>query len=198
MNSVLVINDRGEIVDSYDKVHLVPFGEYLPLRDTLEPLGIRQLISLPGGFSAGLERRTLLAAGLPPFAPLICYEAIFAGEVTEADIRPGWLLNVTNDAWYGDTPGPRQHFQQARVRAVEEGLPLIRAANNGISAIVDPYGRIRQRLGVNEVGVIDGELPQSLPPTVYSRYGDLIPAGLGVLMLLLAILGRIASPRRSN
>ena len=197
-NSVLVISDTGEIQDSYDKVHLVPFGEYLPFADTLEGWGIRQLISLPGGFISGLERRTLTAGDAPPFAPFICYEAIFPGHVTEPGVRPGWLLNVTNDAWYGDTPGPRQHFQQAVLRSVEEGLPLVRAANTGISAIVDPYGRVVSRLDIGETGVIDGDLPQALLATVYSRNGDAIPAILAVLLAIAAATGRVLSGNRYN
>ncbi|MCW5697067.1 MAG: apolipoprotein N-acyltransferase [Bauldia sp.] len=190
MNSVLVITDTGEIADSYDKVHLVPFGEYLPLQGFLEGLGIRQLIALPGGFTAGLERRLLTAGNAPPFSPQVCYEMIFAGEVTPAGARPGWILNVTNDGWYGDTPGPRQHFQQAVIRAVEEGLPLVRAANTGISAIIDPYGRTLQRLDVGVAGVIDGQLPVALSPTLYSRFGDTIVGIIAIIMMVLAGVGR--------
>ena len=197
-NSVLVVSDEGVITDSYDKVHLVPFGEYLPFAEFLEGLGLRQLITLPGGFAAGLERRTLVAGSAPPFAPLICYESIFPGQVTEPGVRPSWLLNLTNDGWYGDTPGPRQHLQQGVLRAVEEGLPLIRAANTGISAIVDPYGRILARLDVNETGVIDGELPEALPATIYSRFGDLVPAGILGLLAIVALFGRLFAGRQYN
>ena len=197
-NSILVISDQGVITDSYDKVHLVPFGEYLPFGDFLEGLGIRQLITLPGGFAAGLERRILTAGEAPPFAPLVCYESIFPGEVADTEVRPAWLLNVTNDGWYGDTPGPRQHLQQSVLRAVEEGLPLIRAANTGISAIVDPYGRVLARLDVNETGVIDGELPAALAATTYSRLGDLVPAILTLLVAAIALFGRVFGTRRYN
>ena len=197
MNSILVIDDGGAIVDSYDKVHLVPFGEYLPFAEVLERWGIRQLIAMPGGFAAGIERRHLVAGAAPAFSPLICYEAIFALEVTSAE-RPGWLLNVTNDAWYGNTPGPRQHFRQAVLRAVEEGLPLIRAANTGVSAIVDPYGRVGARLMIGEIGVIDGDLPRALPATLYSRAGDLIPAFLALLVFSVAMFGRWWNSRRYN
>lgn len=173
-NSILVIDDEGKILDTYDKVHLVPFGEYLPFQSALESIGISQLTGVPGGFTAGSGRRTIALADAPAFEPLICYEIIFPGAVIEAGRRPGWLLNVTNDAWYGDTPGPRQHFQQARLRAVEEGLPLVRAANTGISAIVDANGNVIASLGVGKSGVVDGFLPLAGSPTVYSRYGDLI------------------------
>jgi apolipoprotein N-acyltransferase len=141
-----------------------------------------------------------LTAGLAPaFAPLICYEAIFPGEVLAGDPpRPGWLLNVTNDAWFGDTQGPRQHFRQARLRAVEEGLPLVRAANTGISAIVDAYGRANTLLDVGEEGVIDGGLPQSLPPTSYALYRDMVPGSLVLLSLFTAFIGSVARRRRGN
>lgn len=191
-NSIYVIGDDGEILDAYDKVHLVPFGEYLPFQSALEAIGLRQLTGLPGGFSAGPRRRTLKFAGAPPVAPLICYEIIFPGAAIEPDSRPEWLLNVTNDAWYGDTPGPRQHFLQARLRAVEEGLPLVRAANSGISAIVDANGRVLASLGVDRAGVVDGELPVGLPRTVFSRYGNWVYFGLLLLSLTAAAAGHRA------
>jgi apolipoprotein N-acyltransferase len=173
-NSIYVIGDGGEISDAYDKVHLVPFGEYIPFSGLLRRLGLRQLIQLPSGFSAGVQRRTLVVPGAPPAAPLICYEIVFPGAALAAGVRPGWLINVTDDAWFGDTPGPHQHFLQARLRAVEEGLPLVRAANSGISAIVDGHGRVIASLGLGRMGVVDGDLPVALPPTPYARYGDLI------------------------
>jgi len=173
-NSILVINADGEIVATYDKAHLVPFGEYLPFQSALESIGLSQLTGVPGGFAAGSGRRTISLVDVPAFGPLICYEIIFPGAATEPGRRPRWLLNVTNDAWYGDTPGPRQHFHQARVRAVEEGLPLVRAANTGISAIVDAYGNVIASLGIDKLGVVDGFLPEAGSPTVYGRYGDLV------------------------
>jgi apolipoprotein N-acyltransferase len=197
-NSVLVIGDQGEVLDAYDKVHLVPFGEYLPFQSTLESFGLSQLTGLPGGFAAGERRQTLTLAQAPPFGPLICYEILFPGDATEAGFRPGWLLNVTNDAWYGDTPGPRQHFHQARLRAVEEGLPLIRAANNGISAIVDANGRVVASLGVGAAGVIDGDLPASRPPTVYARHGDWIFLFGLIVCLVSATIGQQCRRQRRN
>ena len=172
-NSIFVIDHQGEVLDAYDKVHLVPFGEYLPFQEVLEGIGLRQLAGSLGGFAAGSHLRTLDFAGVPRLASLICYEIIFPGAVTEIGNRPDWILNVTNDAWFGDTPGPRQHFLQARLRAVEEGLPLVRAANSGISAIVDGNGRVIASLGVDQAGVVDGNLPASLPATFYGRFGDL-------------------------
>ena len=154
-NSLLVIDDKGEVLDSYDKIHLVPFGEYLPFQDFLESLGFMQLTGVRGGFSAGTGPRLLAIPGAPPASPLICYEIIFPDDVVDKSSRPGWLLNITNDAWFGSSAGPYQHFHQARVRAVEQGLPVVRAANTGISAMIDPYGRILAEIGLGERGAID-------------------------------------------
>ena len=132
---------------SYDKTHLVPFGEYLPAQRVLEAIGLQQLSRMRGGFTSGPEPRPLLdVPGVGKLAPLICYEAIFPGRVVQTRERPRAFLNVTNDGWFGNTTGPRQHLHMARVRAVEEGIPVIRAANNGISAVIDAYGRITQHL----------------------------------------------------
>jgi len=173
-NGLLVIDDTGALTGRYDKVHLVPFGEFLPFQEALESIGLRQLTRLRGGFTPGPGPKVMAMEGLPPFSPLVCYEAIFPGAVTPPGARPAWLLNVTNDAWFGNSTGPRQHFQQARVRAVEEGLPLVRAANAGISAVIDPYGRIIRAMGMNRRGVVDSALPAALPTTVFARFG-LIP-----------------------
>ncbi len=197
-NSIYVINDDGVIRDAYDKVHLVPFGEYLPFQETLESWGIRQLTKLPGGFSAGASRRNLPLANAPSFAPLICYEAIFPDEVLGQGPRPGFLLNVTNDAWYGNTPGPAQHLRLAQLRAVEEGLPLVRTANNGISAIIDPYARIVSSLGLGKAGVVEGELPVALPPTLYASQGERPLLGLLLIAAVFAALGRLFLRSRRN
>ncbi|KAB2867365.1 MAG: apolipoprotein N-acyltransferase, partial [Bauldia sp.] len=133
---------------------------------------------------------TMTVPPVPPFGPLICYEIVFPGEVIDPADRPRWLLNLTNDTWYGDTPGPYQHFAQARVRAVEVGLPLVRAANSGISAIVDPYGRIAASLPLGATGVVDGILPAPLDPTIQARFGDL------VFLLLIAAAGTIVLTNR--
>ncbi len=162
-NSLLVIDDQGRVTGSYDKIHLVPFGEYLPFQDFLESLGVMQLTGVRGGFSVGPGPRRLTVPGAPPARPLICYEIIFPDEVTEKAARPGWLLNVTNDAWFGSSAGPYQHFHQAQVRAIEQGLPVARAANTGISAVIDPYGRILAEIGLGEKGVIDADLPKVGP-----------------------------------
>src|SRR5262245_20960667 len=146
-NSVYVVDHDGSILAIYDKIHLVPFGEYLPFQQWLESIGLQQLTQVQGGFIPGERRRLLAIPGAPSALPLICYEAIFPGEaVARSGERPGWMVNLTNDGWFGNSTGPYQHFQQARVRAIEEGLPLVRAANTGISAVVDPLGRIIKSL----------------------------------------------------
>ena len=162
-NSLHALTPAGAIAATYDKHHLVPFGEYVPLRAVL-PLPL--LAYGAHDHSPGPGPRTLRLPGVPPFSPLICYEAIFPGAAVARGIapdeRPAWLLNITNDAWFGHTAGPYQHFQAARMRAVEEGLPLVRAANTGISAVVDAYGRVVGRLGLGETGVLDAALPPAL------------------------------------
>jgi apolipoprotein N-acyltransferase len=195
-NSILVFGEAGALVASYDKAHLVPFGEYLPLQPLLEAVGLRQLTRLRGGFDVGPTPRPLLnVPRLPPAAPLICYEVIFAGAVAEGGERPGLLLNVTNDGWFGDTTGPRQHLHQARVRAVEEGLALVRAANNGISAAVDPYGRILARLDLDVRGTIDVALPAALAPPPYARWGDMVFLGLWLAGAVAATSLQLAGTR---
>jgi apolipoprotein N-acyltransferase len=173
-NAIHAVADDGTIVGTYDKMHLVPFGEYFPhfLDGALRWLGLRQFVHVPGGFEAGERRGRLAVPGLPPIAATICYEAIFPGAVVGPGPRPGLILNVTNDAWFGNTPGPHQHFAQARVRAVEEGLPLVRAANTGISAVVDAYGRTQALLPLGVEGVLDALLPRAISPPIYAKYGQ--------------------------
>lgn len=190
-NSVMLIDHQGTILDVYDKTWLVPFGEFLPFQALLESFGLRQLTNVVGGFTAGPGPKTLSTDAIAPFAPLVCYEAIFSGAFIDLETRPEWILNVTNDAWFGDSPGPWQHLRQARLRAVEEGLPLVRAANNGISAVVDPYGRFVARLGLDVRGVIDSTLPGNLPPTRFRKSGGLVLLGL---LLALAIGGLVRNP----
>jgi apolipoprotein N-acyltransferase len=179
-NSVAVIDPTGRIVAGADKFHLVPLGEYVPMRSILGPF-IGKLTAGAGDFSAGPGPVTVHAPGLPPFSTLICYEVIFPGAVTDSKDRPDWLLNVTNDGWFGRSPGPYQHFASARFRAVEEGLPLARAANTGISAMVDPFGRVIASLPLGTEGALDVLLPAPLNPTLFARTGLLLPAGLVVL-----------------
>ena len=167
-NSLQALDESGRVAAAYDKFHLVPFGEYSPLRGVFAAAGATGAAD----FARGPGPRTLRVPGPPPFAALICFEAIFPGAVVDPADRPDWLLNVTNDAWYGVSPGPFQHFEQARLRAVEEGLPLARAANTGVSGVVDAYGRVSARLGLGEAGVVDAALPPPRPPTVFSRLGN--------------------------
>jgi apolipoprotein N-acyltransferase len=187
-NSLLVIDDQGRVVGSYDKIHLVPFGEYLPFQDFLESFGVMQMTGVRGGFSVGAGPRRLTVPRAPAASPLICYEIIFPDEVVEAGERPGWLLNVTNDAWFGSSAGPYQHFHQARVRAIEQGLPLARGANTGISAVIDPYGRILAEIGLGEKGAFDADLPKVGPTTPYVQFGIV----LEISMLALCFAGWLA------
>jgi apolipoprotein N-acyltransferase len=193
-NSVYVIDRDGSIGGIYDKVHLVPFGEYLPFEDFLESLGLISLTKMPGGFLAGDRRRLMQVPGAPPMLPLICYEIVFPDQAVPPGERPGWLLNLTNDGWFGISTGPYQHFQQARIRAIEQGLPLVRAANTGISAVVDPLGRIVKELPLGAEGVVDSPLPQAIAPTLYVRAGDSIAGALVAGALVLGIRRRRRKP----
>jgi apolipoprotein N-acyltransferase len=171
-NSVYVIDHDGTILSIYDKVHLVPFGEFLPFQKLLERLGLMQLTKIQGGFLAGDRHRAFDIPRAPRFLPLICYEIIFPGAVVPRGERADWLINLTNDGWFGISTGPYQHLQQARVRAIEEGLPVVRAANTGISAVIDPLGRILKSLPLGVEAVLDSQLPRRIDPPLYARAGD--------------------------
>ena len=171
-NSIYVIDHDGSILSVYDKVHLVPFGEYLPFQSFLESLGLMQLTKVPGGFDRGDRRRTLAVPNAPSMLPLICYEIVFPNDIVPAGARPHWIVNLTNDGWFGVSSGPYQHLQQARVRAIEEGLPVVRAANTGISAVIDPLGRVIASLPLGAEGVMDSSLPQRIESPLYARLGD--------------------------
>jgi len=190
-NSLYALDAAGRIVALYDKFHLVPFGEYVPFGNLLPVDKVT-----PGrmDFSFGEGPRTLRIPGLPPVSPLICYEVIFPGQVVDASDRPAWMVNVTNDGWYGISSGPFQHFATARLRAVEEGLPLARVANTGISGMVDPLGRVAAQLNLGQRGILDTTLPAALPPTPFARWGHL-PA-LAVALALVVIV--IATNRQSR
>ena len=188
-NSMYVIGHDGTILSVYDKVHLVPFGEYLPFEHLLERLGLEELTKQQGGFLAGDRRRLIAIPGAPRALPLICYEIVFPGEVAPPGERAGWMINITNDGWFGISTGPYQHFQQARVRAIEEGLPLARAANTGISAVVDPVGRIINSLPLGSEGVLDSRLPRAIAPTIYVRLGD-VPAFILIAIAFVAVVHR--------
>jgi apolipoprotein N-acyltransferase len=196
-NSIYVIDHDGSIVSIYNKVHLVPFGEYLPFQRFLEAIGLQQLTKLPGGFSAGDRRRPISVPGAPPALPLICYEAIFPDELMPDGLRPDWMVNVTNDGWFGISSGPYQHLQEARVRAVEQGLPMVRAANTGISAVIDPLGRIVDSLALGTEGLLTTRLPRPVGSPVYARVGD-VPAAMILAIALLAVIRRRLQPNTSR
>jgi apolipoprotein N-acyltransferase len=188
-NSLLVVDHDGNLLGSADKFHLVPLGEYVPLRH-LFPF-INKLTPGPEDFIAGPGATTLKLPGLPPAGALICYEVIFPGQVVDREHRPQWLVNVTNDAWFGTSTGPYQHFTSARLRAVEEGLPLVRVANTGISGLIDPYGRVLTMIPLGIHAVRDVPLPAALLTlTPYARFGDLM-----LVLQLLAFFGIAAGLR---
>jgi len=195
-NSIYAIDHDGSVLSVYDKLHLVPFGEYLPYQNWMEKLGFVQLTKVQGGFIAGTRRRTMEIPNAPRMLPLICYEAIFPGDIVPPGDRPGWIVNLTNDGWFGISTGPYQHLQQTRMRAIEEGLPVVRAANTGISAVIDPLGRIVARLGLGLEGVLDSSLPSAIPPTIYARVGD-IPAAIMVIIALILVMRRRLMKRTS-
>jgi apolipoprotein N-acyltransferase len=186
-NSIYVIDHAGSVVSVYDKVHLVPFGEYLPFQDILERLGLQEITKLPGGFIAGDRRQPLVVPRAPDALPLVCYEIVFPEEAASSGERPGWIVNLTNDGWFGTSTGPYQHLAQARMRAIEQGLPVVRAANTGISAVIDPFGRINDRLPLGTEGVLDARLPQAVAPPPYARLGDVTAAAI-VLLAVAAVL----------
>jgi apolipoprotein N-acyltransferase len=193
-NSLYIFaHGSSQPVATFDKFHLVPFGEYLPLEPVFHALGIDKLVDSPGNFTAGGGPRTYDVPGAPPASPLICYEVLFPGAVVGSR-RGGWIVNVTDDSWFGppSSTGPRQHFLTVRVRAIEEGLPVVRSANTGISAVIDANGRVLQSLAPGGKGVIDASLPQELQPTPYARFGDVI----FVLMLATCFALAFAFQRR--
>lgn len=189
-NALVTILPDGRLGPRYDKHHLVPFGEYLPFEETLTALGLSQF-AIRGGFARGPGPQTLVVPGIPSFSPLICYEAIFPHEIV-GETRPDWLVQPTNDAWFGGFAGPQQHYAQARIRAIEQGLPMVRAANTGISAIVSPHGQEVISIGLGLDGYADERLPAPLEPTVYSRFGD------ALFFFLFAVIAALALVRRDN
>jgi apolipoprotein N-acyltransferase len=188
-NSIYVIDHSGAIPAIYDKVHLVPFGEYLPFQKILEAIGLQTITEERGGFLSGDRHRVVAVPGAPNVLPLVCYEVIFPGEITASGGRPGWIVNVTNDGWFGISTGPYQHLQQARLTAIEEGLPIARAANTGISAVIDPLGRIINSLPLGTEGVLDAPLPRPIGAPLYIRLGD-APAAIMVVLALIAVVRR--------
>ncbi|MEM1345882.1 MAG: apolipoprotein N-acyltransferase [Pseudomonadota bacterium] len=196
-NRLLAFAPDATTLATYDKHHLVPFGEYMPLAPLMRWIGLEALADLSGGgLAPGPGPRTLTLPGLPAFAPAICYEIIFPTQVVAPGPRPDWIVHLTNDAWFGGFAGPQQHLAQARIRAIEQGLPVVRAANTGISAVIDARGTVVARIGLDRHGHADARLPPALPATLYARAGDL-PALAG-LALLWAGLALVRLRQRSN
>ena len=192
-NSLVTLDAGGQVTGLYDKFHLVPFGEYIPWGDQMARFGISAFAAQQGnGYSSGPGPQVMQIEGLPAFQPLICYEAIFPQHLRGLDSRPGWLLQITNDSWFGQFSGPYQHLAQARLRALQSGLPLIRVANTGVSAVIDARGGLRDTLGLGEMGVIDAPLPGALPATPWIRWGD-----WPVVLLMAALLAGCAIRRRA-
>jgi apolipoprotein N-acyltransferase len=192
-NSAQAIDEAGAMLANYDKFHLVPFGEYVPFRNILP---IDKVVPGTLDFGAGAGPATIAIPGLPPVAPSICYEIIFPGRVGAPSTRPGMILNLTNDSWFGYSAGPFQHFAAARLRAVEEGLPVVRVAGGGISGTIDPHGRIVARLGLERLGVVDSGLPAAVAPTPFLRFGTPIVAGVLALLGLAGVFAAQKSRRR--
>ena len=194
-NSLLAIDPACKVLAHYDKVHLVPLGEYIPLHRKLAP--VSGLVGR-GSFEEGQSFLTIALPGVPAFSPIVCYEVIFPAEVTgpahATAGRPQWLLNVTNDAWFGPSSGPYQHLTSARLRTIEEGLPMIRSANTGVSAVIDAYGNVRASIEMQREGIIDSVLPPARVWTPYGRWGDLTMAALLMfLVFVMVVRGRPGS-----
>jgi len=190
-NAAILMDSEGQVAETYDKHHLVPFGEYMPFEWLFRQIEVGGLAArAEGGYASGPGPRLLDFGALGTALPLICYEAVFAHDVGRAPARPAFLMQLTNDAWFGSRSGPQQHLAQARMRAIEQGLPMIRAANTGISAVIDPAGRITDSLPLNTAGYLDAILPASVAPTLYSRTGDVPWAFLVLLGMIWAVFRR--------
>jgi apolipoprotein N-acyltransferase len=187
-NSIFVIDDMSNIVSYYDKSHLVPFGEYVPLRGILP---FEKIVPIASDLKAGTGPKTLRIPNAPPAGMLVCYEVIFPHQVvdkTDKRIRPQWLINLTNDGWYGISAGPYQHLASVQMRAVEEGLPIVRVAGTGISAVIYPWGEIMASLALDSQGVLDTPLPKALQHIpLYARLGNIVPLFLCLLFIVFGI-----------
>lgn len=194
-NSLMAFSRTAEgfrVAGVYDKHRLVPFGEFMPLDDLADATGLKALTHVGDGFSAGPRPSPLTVPGLPPFQPLICYEGLFPG-LPVGSPRPGWIVNISNDAWFGRTSGPLQHLNLAAYRAIEQGLPIVRATPTGVSAVINPYGRIQQdqRLDAGQSGTIDALLPAALENTYFSLIGD----GAFWMLVVVSLLAAAPVPR---
>lgn len=190
-NSLALSTADGQVTPLYDKRHLVPFGEYVPFGDQLAGFGITAFAAQLGqGYSAGSSARVLDLGAAGKVLPLICYEAVFPQDVRAMPERPNWILHATNDAWFGNFSGPQQHLAQARFRAIEFGLPVVRVANTGVSAVIDAFGQIRGFLPLNTSGAMDAKIPAARDATPYSRHGDLPLTGFVLVALSAFVAGR--------
>ena len=195
-NALLAIDSAGTVVATYDKAHLVPFGEYLPAPEAFRALGIASLTARIGGaFTPGPGLRTIRLPGVPAFGALICYEALFPADVVAPGDRPRWLVNLTDDSWFGTQTGPHQHLVAARFRAIEEGLPVVRAATTGISAVIDARGGLVASTRLQTAAAIDIELPAAYPPTLFARIGH---TGFFVMIALAFAGGWVQRRRRAT
>lgn len=187
-NSVLAIDGEGNIIGHYAKAHLVPYGEYLPMREWLEPLGFSRLVAGSIDYREGPGPRTLDLGSKGRAGIQICYEIVFSGEVVDRRNRPDFIFNPSNDGWFGAW-GPPQHLAQARMRAIEEGLPVLRATTTGISAVIDARGVVRQSIGLGKAGAIEGYIPEAKSPTVFSRLGNALALIWAALFVIIGLVG---------
>jgi apolipoprotein N-acyltransferase len=193
-NAVTALDADGRIRSGYIKAHLVPYGEYLPMRGLLEPLGLSRLVAGSLDFRSGPGPRTLDLRPWGRIGVQVCYEIIFSGQVVERGNRPDFLFNPSNDGWFGRF-GPPQHLAQARMRAIEEGLPVLRATTNGISAAIDASGVVRQHIPQHRAARIDGIVPLAKPPTPFARSGNILPLGWAIVLLGLSLVALRRRPR---
>ena len=197
-NSVMALDGAGKIVGGYDKAHLVPYGEYLPMRAILEPLGLSRLVAGSIDYVPGPGPRTLDLGRHGRAGVMICYEIVFSGAVADKDDRPDYIFNPSNDGWFG-TWGPPQHLAQARMRALEEGLPVLRSTTTGISAVIDARGVVRGHIAPGKADKLEGLVPAALPPTLFSQWGHALTlAWAGVLLLLGLVLPRVLALTRAR
>ena len=193
-NSLVTLDRAGGVSQVYDKYHLVPFGEYVPLGEWAARIGIRGLAAQDGaGFARGTGPQLLALDGIGPVLPLICYEAIFPQNMRTIT-RPRLLLQITNDAWFGEFSGPYQHLAQARMRAIETGIPMIRVANTGVSAVIDAKGAIKASIPLGQAGFLDTRLPKEMPQTLYDKTGDL---PFGAIILFLGLVATLRARRKT-